>query len=239
MASGGSAAAEALLRDPRASGAEGREAALAALAVALTERPWAPMRAERAAVRDAGVSEEGAVQAVTIAAVFNHLTRVADGTGVEPDYASPLPRIVVDRAAPPAARPDRASWTASRGIFDAVLALRPKTREAMARWAAYARTPSAGLPARERAVVGAAVAAALCDAWGEEAWERAIPASERERALAAYAETLTVTPWRVDAESLAPLRAVGFDDRGLLDVIALVGFQNMETRVRVSLGAGY
>jgi hypothetical protein len=47
-----------------------------------------------------------------------------------------------------------------------------------------------------------------------------------------------MTPWRVSAGDLVPLRREGLDGRGLLDVIGLVGFQNMESRVRLALGQG-
>jgi alkylhydroperoxidase family enzyme len=85
-------------------------------------------------------------------------------------------------------------------------------------------------------VLGSTVAARLCDAAGISAWGDARPGSPRESALVTYAEALTTAPWRVGEANLGPLRRSGLDDRGLLDVIGLVGFQNMESRVRLALG---
>jgi alkylhydroperoxidase family enzyme len=225
------------VRDPSALVLPPRERALAGLAAVMTEAPWTVDEADLDRVRTAGVSDEGIVQAVTIAALFNHLTRVADGTGVEPDYASPLPRLEVDATREAVPRPERRDWPAPLPSQRLPLSLRPRTAEAIAAWAAYARTPSAALSMLDRAVVGSAVARQLCDAVGVASWAPAAGAgSTRDSALQNYAETLTVTPWRVGGPDLEPLKQAGLDARGLLDVIGLVGFQNMESRVRLALG---
>ncbi len=223
------------MRDPSAAALAPRQRALAGLATLLTEAPWTVTGEDLARVRAAGVSEEGVVQAVTIAALFNHLTRVADATGVEPDYVSPLPRLQVDPHREPVPRPERARWP-SPPTGRLSLALRPATKAALERWGDAMRTSTEALPARARAVLGRATAWHLCDEAGLAAWDDARPGTEREATLAAFAETLTLTPWRMGEASLAPLRRLGFEDRDLLHAIALVGFQNVASRLRLALG---
>lgn len=188
-------------------------------------------------LRAAGISDEGVVQAVTIAAVFNHLTRVADATGVEADYESTLPRLRVDLEKEAPARPARDRARPSR-VTGLSLALRPGTERANAAWRAYARAPSAALDARDRIVIGARVATLLGDTTAASSWSDASPGSAREVALADFAEKLTITPWRMTEADLLSLRRADLDDRGLLDVIGLVGFQNMDSRVLLALGDG-
>jgi alkylhydroperoxidase family enzyme len=66
--------------------------------------------------------------------------------------------------------------------------------------------------------------------------EDAIPSTPREATLAAFADKLTLTPWRMDEADLAPLRREGLDDRGVLWAVATVAFQNLLSRVRLALG---
>ncbi|HEY5242076.1 MAG TPA: hypothetical protein VIJ22_11445 [Polyangiaceae bacterium] len=51
----------------------------------------------------------------------------------------------------------------------------------------------------------------------------------------AYAERLTTTPWRLTEDDLHALRALGLDDRGLLDVISVASFQNTASRLSLLL----
>jgi alkylhydroperoxidase family enzyme len=224
------------VQDPSALQLPPRERAIAGLAALLTEAPWTVEAADLDRLRSAGVTDEGIVQTVTIAAAFNHLTRVADGTGIEPDYASPLPRIQIDASRQAVPRPARAHWPARPAGARLPLALRPGTQAAFAAWGAYVRAPSGALSERDRAVIGSAAAAGSCDEVGVASWGGVTPESAREVALARYATLLTEAPWRVGSTALEPLRALGLDDRGLLDVIGLVGTQNMESRVTLALG---
>jgi alkylhydroperoxidase family enzyme len=223
-----------VIRDPAGLALPPREEALAGMASLLTEAPWTVDAGDLARMRAAGLSDEGIVQAVTIAAIFNHLTRAADATGLRFDYATELPPLAVDRAREPVPRPPPAGWPAPEPRLP--LSLRPATAAAVDRWAAYVRAPSPALPARDRAVLGRAAAFATCDAAGVSTWGDATPRSPREAALAAFAEKLTVTPWRMSEDDLAPLRGEGLDDRGVLDVVGVVGFQNMSSRLRLALG---
>jgi alkylhydroperoxidase family enzyme len=174
------------------------------------------------------------VQAVTIAAMFNHHTRVADATGVEGDYPSPLPRIAIDPEKEPQPLPEKPPPAKRSGRFS--LALRPRTAEMIARLGAHVRAPSEGLSARERALAGRAACLGSGDAERASRWDRTPAEGPRETAIAAYATKLTRTPWRMREADLAALRAHGFEDRGLLDLIAVVAVENLAARVRLALG---
>jgi uncharacterized peroxidase-related enzyme len=58
---------------------------------------------------------------------------------------------------------------------------------------------------------------------------------EREAALAAYAEKLTLAPGEVTAQDLEPLRAVGLDDHQILEAVQVIGMFNMTNRVSTAL----
>ncbi len=59
--------------------------------------------------------------------------------------------------------------------------------------------------------------------------------SQREAALAAYAEKLTSHPAEVTPEDLAPLREAGLDDHEILEAVQVVGMFNMTNRVSTAL----
>lgn len=204
------------------------------MASLITDAPWTVDDDDLDRLRAAGLGDEAIVQVVTIAAVFNHLVRAADGTGVEADYPSPLPRFEVERDRAPIPRPERDAWPITKPRLP--LSLRPATEAALSAWRAYAFADGAGLSARDRAVLAHTAAHALCDARG--AAEHPAPSLDdpRESALAAYAEKLTITPWGMSATDLTPLRALGLDDRALLHVIATVGLQNTLSRLHLALG---
>jgi alkylhydroperoxidase family enzyme len=223
-----------VLRDPAAVSGNDRVRALAGFASLLTDAPWTVDAGDLGRLRAAGLRDDEIVQTVTIVAVFNHLTRVADGTAIEFDYTTQLAEYEVDRTREPLPRPDPSEWPRPEPRLP--LSLRPDTAAALAAWRAFAFTPDAGLSARDRAVIARATAHHLCDAAGVAEHADAVPASAREAALAGYAEKLTLSPWRMTASDLAPLRAEGLDDRGLLHAIALVGHQNAASRVRLALG---
>jgi len=193
-------------------------------------------------MREAGVSEEGIEQAISIAGFFNYLTRVADATAVEPDYESPVPRIVVDRARAAEPRPPTSKWNAKvDGSVTPEFPRRPKTTSAVERWRAYLLERDEPLTARERRVLARAAAEDVCDAGAVSRWSDAAPATPRERALAAFAGKLSNAPWQMQESDLAPLRAEGLDDRALLHAITVVAGQNAISRMHhglAALGAG-
>ena len=59
---------------------------------------------------------------------------------------------------------------------------------------------------------------------------------ERERAMCAYAEKLTLHPAEVTEADLEPLRAVGLDDHQIVELVQVVGMFNLTNRVSTALG---
>lgn len=215
-----------------------RERALAGFAVLLTEAPWSVEAADFARLRAVGLSEEGLEQAISVASFFNYFPRVADGTGVELDYASPLPRLTIDFTREALPRPPREAWNpAVDGSRVPVFPSRAYAQPALERWHEYLFDRDAPLSRHDRRVVTRAVAAELCDAGALAAYDEARPSDARERALAAYATKLTRTPWAMNAADAAALRAEGLSDGAILDVITLVAHQNTFSRMHHGLAA--
>ena len=119
------------------------------------------------------------------------------------------------------------------------LSLRPGTEAALAAFRGYAFERDAPLTRAERRVIALAATEGVCDVAGAALHAGPAPRSPaRGGPLRAYAAKLTVTPWRMtEGRSGAAPRCEGLDDRGLLDAIALVAFQNTESRIRLALGA--
>ncbi len=71
--------------------------------------------------------------------------------------------------------------------------------------------------------------AAMAGNWAD------VLASPRARALCALAEKLTRSPGACGESDLAPLRAVGLDDRGLHDFVLVVAYFNFVNRIASGL----
>ncbi len=70
----------------------------------------------------------------------------------------------------------------------------------------------------------------------EHRWRELSGLSERERALCALSEKLSAQPTRMVEEDWQPLRDLGFDDQGLLEVGHIVGIFNYLTRIADGFG---
>ena len=60
---------------------------------------------------------------------------------------------------------------------------------------------------------------------------RAARLSKRQRAMLDFAVKLTAEPWLIEEDDREKLRRVGFSDRDIWDIAAVVGFFNMSNRV--------
>jgi len=67
-------------------------------------------------------------------------------------------------------------------------------------------------------------------------WREAEGLSGRERALCALAEKLSATPTKMTEDDWAPLRELGFNDKGCLEVAHIVGIFNHLTRLADGFG---
>jgi uncharacterized peroxidase-related enzyme len=62
--------------------------------------------------------------------------------------------------------------------------------------------------------------------------------SDQDRAMLDYAAKMTRHAWKVTPEDLEQLRAVGFDDRGILQINLIASWFNYVNRVADGLGVG-
>jgi uncharacterized peroxidase-related enzyme len=60
--------------------------------------------------------------------------------------------------------------------------------------------------------------------------------SQQDRAMLDYAVKLTACPRAVDVRDVDALRAVGFDDTGILDICQVVSYYNYVNRLADGLG---
>jgi alkylhydroperoxidase family enzyme len=212
--------------------------ALAVLATVLAQAPWSIAPEYLHQARAAGLTDLAILQATILAAYFNYLNRVADAVGIDFDYSSPLPRMVKDESKPPFPRPPHAKWPTRPAFGDLSVQLDalPRTADAYKRWRQHVLERSSPLDRRSRSVIARAVALELCDGITAELLAPAAPSGPDEQRLVNYAIKLTVTPWRLDAADLEPLRALGFGDTELFDLISVASFQNTASRLAIGLG---
>jgi uncharacterized peroxidase-related enzyme len=67
---------------------------------------------------------------------------------------------------------------------------------------------------------------------------RTAPLSQADRAMLEYSEKLTLRPAECTREDLDGLRAVGFDDRAILQITMIASMFNYLNRVADGLGTG-
>lgn len=70
----------------------------------------------------------------------------------------------------------------------------------------------------------------------QKRWRDVPGLSSRNRALCTVAEKLSATPTKMVEEDWQPLRGLGFDDQGCLEVAHIVGIFNYLTRLADGFG---
>ncbi len=162
--------------------------------------------------------------------MFNYLTRVADASGIEFDYASPLPTFRPERGREPAQRPDRESWPIVADEFRTLPSF-PATSEAWQGWHEYVFDSEEPLNRRERRLLASAAAQETCDRARADELAEHTPRDDREARLDSFARKLSRGPWQMQPSDLQALRDAGYPEPALLHAISVVALQNAESRL--------
>lgn len=215
-----------------------RERALAGFAGVLTDVPWAVNAEDIDRLRKEGISEEAIEQAVLVTAFFNYFPRVADATGIEFDYESPLPRFTADSTREALPRIPSVDWNpAVDGSTSPPFARGPGIASILEPWRVLHLERTTPLGQTTRRMLLRIVAEELCDSAALGPWQDAEPASEAEKLLASFGQKLTKTPWAMNQGDVDALRAVGLSDEGILGAITLIAHQNAISRMHHALAA--
>jgi hypothetical protein len=168
--------------------------------------------------------------------MFNYFTRVADASGIEFDYTSPLPEFEPDMCRVPAPRPERADWPVvaepRRGFVR-----RPGLREAWEAWRGYVIGADEPLDRRQRRMLAAVAAEECCDRWRADDLGGHEPRDAAEERLVEFAGKLSRQPWAMQADDLDDLRNAGHGEQALLHAMSVVAMQNAESRLAIAQGA--
>jgi hypothetical protein len=209
-----------------------RGAVLARFAATLTARPWSITPAFGTDFAAVGLGLDAIEAATGVVAMFNYLTRVADASGIEFDYASPLPVFQPEREREPAERPGRDSWPLAEVRTPPSFT---ELAEAWRRWREYVFDSDEPLTLRERRVLAAAAAQECCDRRRADELTEYSPRDARESTLDTFARKLSRTPWRMGPADLETLRAAGLPEGAVLHAIAVVALQNAESRLAMGV----
>jgi uncharacterized protein YciW len=218
-----------------------QEACLVDFARTLTARPWTVGPTHIAELSAVGLSRESIMLVIGLVAMFNYLTRVADGTGIEADYGTELPQFVYRGVTESVRRPEPAEWPPVEDSIES-LSLLPGVYATWSRWRDYVLESSSPIPQEMRARLRAIAARNACDgalaAPGEPDSEEAAGSGPGSAdALSDFAEKLSRTPWLIASSDVESLRAIGMEDLSILHVIAVVAYQSAESRLRIGLSA--
>ncbi len=247
VASGGAATSLAVLSGDE-DALSPRARALARLATTLTAQPWA---VTSETVKDAlrqGLDADHVESAIGVVAMFNYFTRVADASGIEFDYQSPLPAFAPDRGQTAVLRPDRAVPSVSDGsvsdgsVSDAGpvgdgqrLPSPGPLRTAWETWRAYLLDTDEPIGRDERRLLARVAAEESADWTGAE--ELGPPASGPDTPAIAFARKLSREPWCMQPGDLENLRVAGYAEPAILHVISVVAHQNATSRLALGLAA--
>jgi len=204
--------------------------------VTLTAEPW---ELTPEAVREAGrqgLSAEQIEAAVGVISMFNYFTRVADATGIEFDYETPLPAFKPDQGQLRSARPDRAGAPPPQAGQRPV-PQHPRLQAAWESWRAYELDSEQPISQRERRLLASVAAEEAADWDGAEALDGRQSRADADERLIGFARKLSRQPWRMESADLEALRAAGYSEVAVLHVISVVAHQNADSRLVIGLRA--
>jgi uncharacterized protein YciW len=197
----------------------------------LTGRPWAIGPDDIRRLSGVGLSRTSIVLVVGLVAMFNYLTRMADGTGVEADYRNELPEFVYRGVTEAVPRPGPRDWPPVDSSIE-LLATLPDAQANWRHWREYVLDSPEPISQATRRRLRSIAARAACDASVEPA-----AGTDPDDTLAQVADKLSRTPWLMTQSDIDALRSTGLDDRGVLHVLAVVAYQSAESRLRIGLSA--
>ncbi len=177
-----------------------------------------------------GLPRTSIVLVIGLVAMFNYLTRVADGTGVEADYRNELPEFVYRGRTAAVQRPGPEQWPPVDTSLELLSAL-PATQAAWSHWRDYVLNSADPISPATRSRLRSIAARAACDGSIEQ------PDEPDGAELARFADKLSQTPWLMGQVDADALRSTGLDDRAILHVISVVAYQSAESRLRIGLSA--
>jgi uncharacterized protein YciW len=212
-----------------------RSGALARFAATMTAQPWTITPELGAALAAQGLGSDACEAAAGVVAMFNYLTRVADASGIEFDYESPLPVFQPERTREAAERPGHSAWPVVGAEFRTFAAF-PAMADAWRQWRGYVFDSDEPLTRRERRVLARAAAQETCDRWRADELAGDAPEDDREYLLDSFARKLSRTPWRMGPADLQALRDAGYAEPTLLHAISTVALQNAESRLAMGRG---
>jgi hypothetical protein len=188
-----------------------------------------------------GLDEEQIEAAVGVISMFNYFTRVADATGIEFDYLTPLPAFEPDLRQTTAPRPSR-SASSGLGAGGGAGRDRPRPRHrqlqsAWESWRGYVLEAEEPISRRARRLLASVAAEETTDWEGAEALNGLERPEDGDDLLIGFARKLSRQPWRMEAGDLAELRTAGYSEEALLHVISVVAHQNADSRLAIGLGA--
>jgi hypothetical protein len=204
--------------------------------VTLTATPWALTREAVADAGRHGLDEEQVEAAIGVISMFNYFTRVADATGIEFDYPTPLPAFEPDLCQVTAPRPDRPASSSQH----AGTRRRPRNERlqvAWESWRAYVLEAGEPIGGRERRLLARVAAEEATDWEGAEALGAGILAEEGDELLTGFARKLSRQPWAMTEADLKSLRSAGYQDQAALHIISVVAHQNADSRLALGLAA--
>jgi len=209
------------------------DACLVDFAQSLTARPGTIGPTDIRQLSAAGLSRTSITLVIGLVAMFNYLTRVADGTGIEADYGGELPEFAYRGVTESVERPEPAQWPAVDRSIE-LLSVLPNVAAAWSRWREYVLESPVPIPRATRHQLQLIAARNACDGAvappGQA--DSGLPAS-----LSNFAEKLSRTPWLTTSSDVDALRSIGMDDVSILHAIAVVAYQSAESRLRIGLSA--
>ena len=203
----------------------------------LTAEPWALTPEAVQDARRHGLDEEQIEAAVAVISMFNYFTRVADATGIEFDYVTPLPAFEPDRGQVTAPRPDRPGPDGSPQAGHRRQPRYQQLQAAWASWRAYVLDAEEPISRRERRLLASVAAEEAADWPGAEALNGLGGLAEGDDQLIGFARKLSRQPWCMEAEDLERLRKAGYREEAVLHVISVVAHQNADSRLAAGLAA--